>query len=206
MKKINTFFILKILFGLIFPLILIIIFYETELWGIEKYFIFIYILFWIIPLILFRNIKYIFTKLTILNVIFIFINYLWTYSFSFALPKMEKDLDDRQKILMNNVIETLWYIDKYDIKNIDEYINNYRKDDEFIPLLKCYYLSGIEDWKWFIIAYKYKSQVNVEKYWEKFSIYKSDATYNITNEVKSEIKSILDKDCLNNFFNTYYLN
>ncbi|MDD2870580.1 MAG: hypothetical protein PHS49_01195 [Candidatus Gracilibacteria bacterium] len=119
---------------------------------------------------------------------------------------MEKNLDIRQNTLKNKIVETLSYHDNFDIKDINDYINKYKKEDEFLPLLKCFYIASIDNGKGYIIAYKYKSQENISKFGESFFKYKSVNNFTIDNKTKSEINSKLNIGCIDDFFNKYYLN
>lgn len=44
--------------------------------------------------------------------------------------------------------------------------------DKDTPFFNCYYLSKIEDKNWFILAYKYNSEYNKEKYKSDYFIFK----------------------------------
>lgn len=206
--KQKIFYILKLMLGLIFPLFLYIYFYEIEIWGIDKYFTFIFLFAWLIPMLVLKNYNHLLKILVILNILLLFIllNFINTYSLKISIPIMEKNLEQRQDNLKSKIIETLSYHNNYDIKNVNDYIDKYKKEDEFLPLLKCFYITSIEWWRWYIIAYKYISEETIKEKWKDYFLYQSINDYTISNDNYNEIEKTLKNDCINNFFNEYYVN
>jgi len=203
MKK-NIIFIFKLILWLIFPFLWFIATIDTDIpffyndYNAIIIFLIIYFFFRFFLAIIFRKKKNLFINLILLNIIIFLITvYLISlYDNFLKQPLVNKLIDNDLDMISNNIIWTLKNNKNTYINNIEDFLVKYPQNNEYTVYFHCYYLSRIENWSWFILAYKYNSKEYIEKYKTNYFLYKSIPDYKITTEEMAKIQETINKDCL----------
>lgn len=167
--------------------------------GVNSFYIyifgFLYLLFWILPIIYFKEKKVPIIKLILFNICaFTLLIYLMSIYWNNILDEKSSNIIDiKSWEYLNEIKNTLKWNDSFSFINIDNYNEKFNK--KIIPYHYCYYLSSIENNKWYIYAYKYESKKNIEKFWKDYFIYKSINNYVINEDFMFDIKNTINKEC-----------
>lgn len=198
MKNIIILLIL-IFIGLIFPFLWLILFIDYDgvplfgpTWHILAYFIL-----WVLPLIYFHNkkIKFLTLKLIWINIIVFFILLFSTkyYADIYETKRWNIRIDESNVTRARQIIDIIEYQKKYDFIDLNSFNNLYSVNAE--PAVNCYYLKWINNNTWFIFAYKYMSEENVNKYWKENYIYTNPSDYKVSTEEYNEITKLTNTYC-----------
>lgn len=185
------------LLGLSLPIMTYLSFIARPILEIHVYGIFLcYLIFWCLPIFIFK----LNNKIKILS--FLLFNIFLFIIGAFLIDKASNVLEKEESYLMIDKINHGSLVDiKKALSNDIVYTftdrESFTKDTNMVidSPYRCIYLSSTDTNKSYIYAYKYKSEKNIEKTGKSYFLYKSDPDYVISEELLVEIEGIMNKQC-----------